>query len=149
VTLDRISASVSGKTAVVFGGAGFVGSHLTERLIDAGASVVAVDNGVTGRWSNLAGIGDTDSLRTIDHDVTRPFSVDGPVDFVLNLASPASPLEYLRLPLETLRAGSIGTENSLELALTKGARFLVTSTSEVYGEPAVPSTTRRSATLKP
>jgi dTDP-glucose 4,6-dehydratase len=124
------------KRAVVLGGAGFIGSHLCQRLISDGAEVVAVDNFVTGSRENVQAL--TVARFTLhEQDLVRGVAVEGPVDFVFNLASPASPIDYARLPLETLRVGSLGTEHALELAREKGAVFLQASTSEVYGDPVV------------
>ncbi|MFG3051506.1 NAD-dependent epimerase/dehydratase family protein [Kitasatospora sp. NPDC048239] len=124
------------RRAVVTGGAGFIGSHLCERLVEQGIAVVCVDDFSTGRRENLAGLIDSPLFRLVEADVSEPFTVEGPVDYVAHLASPASPFDYLRLPLETLRVGSAGTENALRLAVANRARFLLTSTSEVYGDPA-------------
>jgi dTDP-glucose 4,6-dehydratase len=126
-----------GKRAVVLGGAGFVGSHLCERLLDDGAAVVAVDNFITGTEENLRTLRGRPGFEFSRQDIVEGLSIDGPVDFVLNLASPASPIDYAQLPLETLRVGSLGTENGLKLAEAKGAVFLMASTSEVYGDPLV------------
>jgi dTDP-glucose 4,6-dehydratase len=126
-----------GKRAVVLGGAGFVGSHLCERLMDDGAAVVAVDNFLTGAEQNLLTLRGRPGFEFIKQDIVEGLSVEGPVDFVFNLASPASPIDYAQLPLETLRVGSLGTENALKLAEAKGAVFLQASTSEVYGDPLV------------
>ncbi|MCI0571768.1 MAG: SDR family oxidoreductase [Myxococcaceae bacterium] len=130
---------MKGRRAVVLGGAGFVGSHLCERLLKEGASrVVSVDNLITGRAENVAHLVGRPEFQDVRHDITEgPIQVEGPVDVVFNLASPASPIDYAQLPIETLRVGSIGTENGLELAVEKGARFLQASTSEVYGDPTV------------
>lgn len=122
---------------VVAGGAGFIGSHLCEQLLARGDEVVAVDNLVTGRRSNIAHLEGVDGFRFVEHDVCVPFTVDGPVDAVMNLASPASPIDFRDLALEILAVGSDGTRNLLELARTHGARFFQASTSEVYGEPLV------------
>ncbi|NBD09206.1 MULTISPECIES: UDP-glucuronic acid decarboxylase family protein [Corallococcus] len=127
-----------GKRAVVLGGAGFVGSHLCERLLDDGAaSVLAVDNLITGNEANVHALKSRAGFQFVKQDITEGLEVDGPVDFVLNLASPASPIDYANLPIETLRVGSIGTENALKLAEKKKAVFLMASTSEVYGDPLV------------
>lgn len=121
--------------AVVTGGAGFVGSSLCERLLALGWQVVAVDDLSTGRMCNLSGLLDHPQFAFLHADVTQPFTIDGPVTDVLHLASPASPFDYLALPIQTLLAGSYGTFVTLELARQKGARYLLASTSEVYGDP--------------
>ena len=121
---------------VITGAAGFIGSHLTETLLDQGHSVVGIDNLVTGDLGNIAHLRDRD-LEFIRHDVTRYIDVSGPVDLVLHWASPASPIDYLELPIQTLKVGSLGTHNALGLAKAKGAKFLIASTSEVYGDPQV------------
>ncbi|WP_224366543.1 UDP-glucuronic acid decarboxylase family protein [Hyalangium versicolor] len=126
-----------GKRAAVLGGAGFVGSHLCERLLDDGAAVVAVDNFITGADENLRTLRGRQGFEFLKQDIVEGLSVAGPLDYVFNLASPASPIDYAQLPLETLRVGSIGTENGLRLAEAKGAVFLMASTSEVYGDPLV------------
>jgi len=122
---------------VLTGGAGFIGSHLADRLIAEGHEVVAVDNLITGYEENIRHLLANPNFSFINQDISQPFEVAGPVDWVLNLASPASPIDYLRLPLETLRVGSFGTHHTLDLARAKGARYLLTSTSEVYGDPQV------------
>jgi nucleoside-diphosphate-sugar epimerase len=122
---------------VVAGGAGFIGSHVCDRLIERGDEVVAVDNLVTGSRRNLAHLTSEARFELVEHDVCEPFEVDGDVHAVLDLASPASPKDFAVLPLEILAVGSAGTRNLLELARVKGARFLITSTSEVYGDPLV------------
>jgi len=123
--------------AVVTGGAGFVGSHLTDRLLKEGWEVVVYDNLLTGREENLAHHSGNPDLTFIRHDVRQPFSVDGTVDFVFHLASTASPVDFVRYPIETLTVGSAGTQNALEVAKATGAVFLMASTSEVYGDPLV------------
>ncbi|GAA3950506.1 GDP-mannose 4,6-dehydratase [Actinomadura viridis] len=121
--------------AVVTGGAGFLGSHLCERLLHQGVEVTCLDNFLTGTRANIAHLM-PDARFRLDHcDVTEPFRVRGPVDLVLHFASPASPADYLRLPIHTLKAGGIGTMHALDLARDKGARFVLASTSEVYGDP--------------
>jgi dTDP-glucose 4,6-dehydratase len=125
------------RRAVVTGGAGFVGSHLCDRLRAEGTSVVCVDNLLTGSVDNLVTRSDDPGFVLDRRDVSEAFDVAGPVDLVLHLASPASPHDYARHPIETLRAGAHGTLNALELAHRKGARFLLASTSEVYGDPLV------------
>ncbi|MFH8385264.1 UDP-glucuronic acid decarboxylase family protein [Kitasatospora sp. NPDC018058] len=122
---------------MVTGGAGFLGSHLCERLLAGGDEVVCVDDFSTGRAENIAHLLDLPGFRFQLQDVTQGLDVPGPVDAVYHLASPASPADYLRLPLETLLVGSYGTRNALELARRSGAGFLLTSTSEVYGSPQV------------
>ena len=119
---------------VVTGAAGFIGSHLCETLLDRGHSVVGIDNLLTGDMSNIAHLRDRD-FQFICHDVTRYIDVDGPVDYVFHWASPASPIDYLELPIQTLKVGSLGTHNALGLAKAKQARFTIASTSEVYGDP--------------
>jgi dTDP-glucose 4,6-dehydratase len=123
------------RTAVVTGGAGFLGSHLCDRLLAEGLRVVAVDNLSTGREENLAHLAGHPRFRFVRHNVCEPLHLDEPVDCVLHFASPASPIDYLELPIQTLKVGSLGTHNCLGLAKAKGARFLLASTSEVYGDP--------------
>ena len=119
---------------VVTGAAGFIGSHLCEALLDRGHQIVGIDNLLTGHIANVAHLRDR-AFDLVRHDVTRHIDVDGSVDFVLHWASPASPIDYLELPIQTLKVGSIGTHNALGLALAKGAGFMIASTSEVYGDP--------------
>jgi len=119
---------------VITGAAGFIGSHLTEALLDQGHSVVGIDNLLTGDMSNIAHLMGRD-FQFIKHDVTNYIHVDGPVDRVLHWASPASPIDYLELPIQTLKVGALGTHKALGLAKAKGARFIIASTSEVYGDP--------------
>ena len=123
--------------AVITGGAGFLGSHLSDRLLAEGYDVVAVDNLITGSRDNIAHLSDNPKFEYLNIDIIQPYTVPGPVDIVYNFASPASPVDYLELPLETLLVGSIGTHNTLKLARDKGARFLTASTSEVYGDPNI------------
>ena len=123
-------------TAVVTGGAGFLGSHLCDYLITRGHRVICIDNLDTGSLKNISHLRREDFV-FVQHDVTRFIDVPEPVDFVYHLASPASPIDYARLPLQTLKVGSYGTHNALGLAKAKRARFLLTSTSEVYGDPHV------------
>jgi dTDP-glucose 4,6-dehydratase len=123
-------------TSIVTGGAGFLGSHLCEYLLGQGHRVICVDNLDTGSLKNIDHIRD-EEFRFLNHDMTKHLEVDEPVDFIYHLASPASPIDYLRLPLHTLKVGSYGTHNALGLAKFKRARFLVASTSEVYGDPQV------------
>jgi dTDP-glucose 4,6-dehydratase len=123
--------------AVITGGAGFLGSHLAERLLDEGYEVLCLDNFLTGTPANLGHILERDGLRLVRTDVSDYIHVVGPVDAVLHLASPASPIDYLHLPIHTLKVGSLGTLHVLGLAKEKGARFVLASTSEVYGDPQV------------
>src|SRR5215204_1190885 len=126
---------MSGKRRIVItGAAGFIGSHLSEALLDRGHSVVGIDNLLTGDTANIAHLANRD-FTFIKHDVTNYIYVDGPVDFVLHWASPASPIDYLELPIPTLKVGALGTHKALGLAKAKGARFVLASTSEVYGDP--------------
>ncbi len=122
---------------VVTGGAGFLGSHLCERLLADGDEVLALDNFLTGTPANVAHLLEHESFRLVKADITDYVHVPGPVDQVLHFASPASPIDYLQLPIETMKVGSIGTLHALGLAKEKGARFLIASTSETYGDPQV------------
>jgi dTDP-glucose 4,6-dehydratase len=122
---------------VITGGAGFIGSHLCERFLNDGHDVVCVDNLLTGNRRNIEHLRDHVRFRFQEHNVSEPIEVDGPVDNVLHFASPASPADYLAYPIPTLKVGSLGTHNALGLAKAKNARFLLASTSEVYGDPEV------------
>jgi len=122
---------------VITGGAGFLGSHLCERFVSDGDEVICVDNLITGSADNIAHLFGHPRFRFICHDVTTFLYVEGRVDFVLHFASPASPMDYLRYPIQTLKVGSLGTHKALGFAKSKGARFLLASTSEVYGDPLV------------
>ena len=119
---------------VITGAAGFIGSHLAETLLDQGYSVIGIDNLLTGDTANIAHLQNRD-FTFIKHDVTNYIYIEGPVDFVLHWASPASPIDYLLLPIPTLKVGALGTHKALGLAKAKGARFVIASTSEVYGDP--------------
>jgi dTDP-glucose 4,6-dehydratase len=119
---------------VITGAAGFIGSHLAEALLDRGFSVIGIDNLLTGDIANIAHLAGRD-FQFIKHDVTNYIYVDGAVDYVLHWASPASPIDYLELPIQTLKVGALGTHKALGLAKAKGARFVLASTSEVYGDP--------------
>ncbi|MFM8861064.1 MAG: NAD-dependent epimerase/dehydratase family protein, partial [Acidimicrobiia bacterium] len=126
-----------GARMVVTGAAGFLGSHMVGRLVAAGVEVVGIDDLSSGRVDNLAELMAHPSFELRQADISDGFTVDGPVDAVLHLASPASPVDYLARPIETLRVGSEGTRAALELARARSARFFLTSTSEVYGDPLV------------
>lgn len=120
---------------VVLGGAGFLGSHLCDALVKRGDEVVAVDNFSTGSKNNLQQLNNAKNFSVVDADICEPIEIAGRVDLVLNFASPASPKKYLQIPIQTLQAGSLGTENAVQLALKNNARLIMASTSEVYGDP--------------
>ncbi len=122
---------------LVTGGAGFIGSHLCARLIHDGHTVVCVDNFITGSQENIVALESSGRFTLMRHDITKPLDVDGPLDAVLHFASPASPIDYLKFPIPTLKVGALGTHNALGIAKAKRARFLLASTSEVYGDPLV------------
>ncbi len=126
-----------GAHAVVLGGAGFLGSHLCERLLAAGGRVTAIDNFITGTPDNVSHLVGRDGFTLVSYDVTNFLHLPGDVDFILHFASPASPVDYLRWPIQTMKVGSLGTHKALGLARAKGARLLLASTSEVYGDPTV------------
>ena len=121
--------------SVVTGGAGFLGSHLCDRLLAEGHSVICIDSLITGDISNIAHLAGNELFQFIHHDVTNYIFIEGPVHHVLHFASPASPIDYLKVPIQTLKVGSLGTHKALGLAKAKGSRFLLASTSEVYGDP--------------
>lgn len=125
------------KVAVVTGGAGFLGSHLCDRLLNENLKVVCIDNFITGKIENISHLKENPNFQFIKHDVTDFIHIDGDVDYILHFASPASPIDYLKLPIQTLKVGSLGTHNALGLAKAKSATFLLASTSEVYGDPAI------------
>lgn len=120
---------------LITGGAGFIGSHLSDRLLADGHSIVAVDNFLTGSRRNIAHLDGNPNFTLIEHDVTQPYEIEGSLDGIFHLASPASPIDYLQLPIETLNVGAFGTYHTLEVARAKQARFFLSSTSEVYGDP--------------
>ncbi|WP_425154586.1 UDP-glucuronic acid decarboxylase family protein [Candidatus Palauibacter sp.] len=122
---------------VVTGAAGFLGSHLTDRLLAEGHTVLGIDNLLTGRRENLSHLEDEPRFRLLERDVSEYIEVEGELDGIFHLASPASPVDYLRFPIQTLKAGALGTHNTLGLAKARGARLLLASTSEVYGDPLV------------
>ena len=125
------------RTALIAGGAGFIGSHMCDLFLSEGYSVICMDNLITGDLSNIAHLRDNPQFRFIEHDVISTIRLKTKVDCVLNLASPASPVDYYKFPFETLRVGSLGTQNLLDVAWANKARFLLASTSEVYGDPLV------------
>ena len=135
--MDLDNIDLNGARAVVTGGAGFLGSHLCTALMDAGAEVVAIDNLVTGDLRNLDRLVGREGFRFVKYDVTDFLHVPGEVDYVLHFASPASPIDYLKLPIQTLKVGALGTHKALGMARAKGATFMLASTSEVYGDPQV------------
>ncbi len=124
-------------TCLITGGAGFIGSHLCDRLLEEGYEVICMDNLITGSRSNISHLEGRADFQFIKHDVTRFIDLDENIDYVLHFASPASPVDYLKFPIQTLKVGSLGTHNALGLARAKKAKFLLASTSEVYGDPLV------------
>jgi dTDP-glucose 4,6-dehydratase len=122
---------------LITGGAGFVGSHLCERFIERGHEVICVDNMITGSLDNVEHLRTNQRFSFKHHDISHPLEIDGPIDHILHFASPASPVDYLQFPIQTLKVGSLGTHNTLGLAKAKNARYLLASTSEVYGDPEV------------
>ncbi len=125
------------KTAVVTGGAGFLGSHLCDRLLAEGLKVICIDNLLTGNLNNISHLFGNENFTFLKHDITNFIFVPGKVDYILHFASPASPIDYLKLPIQTLKVGSLGTHKVLGLAKEKNARILLASTSEVYGDPEI------------
>lgn len=125
------------KRVLITGAAGFLGSHLCDRFIKEGCHVIAMDNLITGDLKNIAHLQELEQFEFIKHDVTKHIEIDGPLDYILHFASPASPIDYLKIPIQTLKVGAMGTHNCLGLAKAKKARMLVASTSEVYGDPLV------------
>src|SRR4051812_18963896 len=131
------AAAVKQPTSVITGGAGFLASHLADLLLSRGHKVIGIDNFVTGSVDNIAHLGGNPNFKFIQQDVTEFIFLDSPVNYVWHFASPASPIDYLELPIQTLKVGSLGTHKALGLALNKKARFLIASTSEIYGDPLV------------
>ena len=125
------------KRILITGAAGFLGSHLCDKFIKEGFYVIGMDNFITGTFENIAHLNNSEQFEFREHDVIEHISLDGPLDYILNFASPASPIDYLKIPIETLKVGSLGTLNLLGLARSKGAKILIASTSEVYGDPLI------------
>ena len=125
------------KRILITGAAGFLGSHLCDKFIKEGFYVIGMDNFITGTFENIAHLTNSEQFEFREYDVTNHISLDGPLDYILNFASPASPIDYLKIPIETLKVGSLGTLNLLGLARSKGAKILIASTSEVYGDPLI------------
>lgn len=132
-----MSTATSQPVSVVTGGAGFLGSHLTDRLLKEGHRVIAIDNLITGNVANIEHLAGNKDYKFIHHDVTDFIYIPGKVDFVWHFASPASPIDYLRIPIPTLKVGALGTHNTLGLAKDKGAAYILASTSECYGDPLI------------
>lgn len=128
---------MSKKKILITGGAGFLGSHLCDRFIKEGFFVIAMDNLITGDLKNIAHLKSNHNFEFIHHDVTNYIEIEGALDYILHFASPASPIDYLKIPIQTLKVGAMGTHNCLGLAKAKGSRILVASTSEVYGDPLI------------
>jgi dTDP-glucose 4,6-dehydratase len=125
------------KTVLITGGAGFIGSHLCELFLDKGFKVICLDNLITGKLSNISHLLKDKNFKFLKHNVSEYINIKGPVHYILHFASPASPIDYLKFPIQTLKVGSLGTHNALGLAKAKRAKFLLASTSEVYGDPLV------------
>ena len=125
------------KTILITGGAGFMGSHLCEFLLEKGFSVICMDNLITGNSKNIEHLKKDKNFKFINHNVSEHIGVDDKLDYVLHFASPASPVDYQKIPIQTLKAGALGTHNTLGLALAKKAKYMLASTSEVYGDPLV------------
>jgi dTDP-glucose 4,6-dehydratase len=128
---------MKGKRVLITGGAGFLGSHLCDRFLKEGCKVIAMDNLITGNENNISHLKSNPEFEFRFHDITKYIEIEGKLDYILNFASPASPIDYLKIPIETLKVGALGTLNCLGLAKAKSARILVASTSEIYGDPLV------------
>ena len=135
--MTTTTSSSPSPVTLITGGAGFLGSHLCDRLLAEGHRVICMDNLLTGNLDNIAHLRSRTDFEFINHDVTRHIDISGPIDYIFHFASPASPIDYLELPIQTLKVGSLGTHNALVLAKAKGAHLLLASTSEVYGDPLV------------
>ena len=125
------------KTVLITGGAGFIGSHLCEFLLEKGFKVICMDNLITGNSKNIEHLKDKENFKFINHNVSKHIEIEEDLDYVLNFASPASPVDYQKIPIQTLKVGALGTHNTLGLALAKKAKYMLASTSEVYGDPLV------------
>jgi len=125
------------KKVLLTGGAGFIGSHLCKHLLDKGLTVFCIDNFITGNPENVSPFKKNPNFTLTEHDITKYIDIKGDIDYVLHFASPASPVDYKNLPIQTLKVGSLGTHNALGVAKAKGAKFLLASTSEVYGDPLI------------
>lgn len=135
--VDNATSRDSRPLSLITGGAGFIGSHLVDHLLEMGHEVICLDNLLTGDLANVSHVGPQEPFRLIEHDVSTYIDIDGPVDYLLHLASPASPIDYQRFPIQTLKVGALGTHHALGVAKAKEATFLLASTSEVYGDPKV------------
>ena len=133
--VDRATSRDSRPRTLITGGAGFIGSHLVDYLLEMGHEVICLDNLLTGDLANVSHVAPQEPFRLIEHNVSTYIDIDGPVDYLLHLASPASPIDYQRFPIQTLKVGSLGTHHALGVAKAKESTFLLASTSEVYGDP--------------